>query len=187
MEIKLIDGFSGRYSVTPDGRVFSMILPRNGLSDKPVKELVLSDNKGYMRACLRKTKWNDPLEGRYVHRLVAEAYLPNPDNLPEVNHIDGNKQNNNMSNLEWVSRQENITHAWSTGLSTNEMNQGKGMTMYIGTCLTTGTVLQVESKAKLSELGYSPSCVIRVCNGERASHKNMTWEKVKSPERLTKN
>ncbi len=187
MVFKLIEGFNGRYAVTETGKVFSMILPREGLSDKPVKELSLHSNKGYMRAALRRSKWSDPLECKYVHRLVAEAYLPNTDNLQEVNHIDGNKQNNDVSNLEWVSRQENITHAWSTGLSTNEMNQGKGMTLYIGTCLSTGTVVHVEGKDKLSELGYSLSCVVRVCKGERASHKNMTWEKVKSPERLTKN
>ena len=122
-----------------------------------------------------------------AHRLIALTFIPNPENKPQVNHIDGNKQNNDVSNLEWVSRQENITHAWSTGLSTNEMNQGKGMILYIGTCLSTGTVVHVEGKDKLSELGYSLSCVVRVCKGERASHKNMTWEKVKSPERLTKN
>ena len=69
----------------------------------------------------------------------------------------------------------------------NEMNKGKGMTLYVGTCLTTGNKIQVESKARLSELGYSPSCVIRVCNGDRISHKNMTWEKVKSPDRLANN
>lgn len=187
MEFKLIDGFNGRYAVTSEGKVHSMILHGKGVSSTPVKELVLSNNKGYLRASLRRTKWDDPIEGKYVHRLVAEAFIPNPDGLQEVNHIDGNKQNNCVGNLEWVSRQENITHAWSTGLSTNEMNKGKGMTLYIGTCLTTGNKIQVESKAKLSELGYSPSCVIRVCNGDRVSHKNMTWEKVKSPERLANN
>ena len=183
MEFKLIDGFNGRYAVTPEGKVYSMILHGKGVSDTPVKELVQSNNKGYLRVSLRRTKWDDPIEGKYVHRLVAEAYIPNPNNLPDVNHIDGDKTNNVVSNLEWVSRQENITHAWSTGLSTNEMNKGKGTTVYIGTCRDTGKKVYIESKAKLSELGYSPGCVIRVCKGERASHKNMTWEKVKSPER----
>lgn len=53
----------------------------------------------------------------YVHRIVALSFLPNPYNLPEVNHIDGNKHNNCVSNLEWVSRSENIRHALKLGLA----------------------------------------------------------------------
>lgn len=51
-----------------------------------------------------------------VHRLVAEAFLPNPDNLPEVNHKDLNKSNNSINNLEWCSRQENVDHALANGV-----------------------------------------------------------------------
>ena len=187
MEFKVIQGFSKRYAVTATGDVYSMISRGKGVEETPVKKLVQSNNKGYLRVSLRRSHWTDPIECKYVHRLVAEAYIENPNNLIEVNHKDGNKANNCVDNLEWVSHQENINHAWNEGLSTSAMNKGKGTTVYIGTCMITGNVVQIESKEKLVEFGYVPSCVIRVCNGERRSHKNMIWEKVKSPERLANN
>lgn len=70
------------------------------------------DKRGYVRVSLNNGKANTCL----VHRLVAEAFIPNPENKPEVNHIDGNKQNNCISNLEWVTRGENVRHSIETGL-----------------------------------------------------------------------
>ena len=54
-----------------------------------------------------------------VHRLVASAFIPNPDGLPVVNHKDGNPLNNHVDNLEWVTQSQNMKHAWDTGLLTN--------------------------------------------------------------------
>ena len=61
-------------------------------------------NRGYIRVCLSKDK---TVKQVHVHRLVAEAFIPNPDNLPQVDHIDGDKTNNKVENLRWISHSEN--------------------------------------------------------------------------------
>ena len=71
------------------------------------------EKKGYLLVDLYKEGTRSK---KRVNRLVAEAFIPNPHNKPEVNHKDGNKINNNVSNLEWATKKENCRHAWDNGL-----------------------------------------------------------------------
>lgn len=89
------------YLVTEDGKVFSRFTKR-------VLKNSLSKSTGYY---VVNVIVNGKRRPEYVHRLVAKAYLPNPDNLPEVNHKDCNKLNNHKDNLEWVTQEDNIKHS----------------------------------------------------------------------------
>lgn len=89
------------YDITFEG---SVINKHNGHILKPQP-----NNKGYLRIMVNKKSY-------FVHRLVAQKYVPNPNNNPQVNHKDGNKLNNNANNLEWVTNQQNRTHAVKNSL-----------------------------------------------------------------------
>ena len=91
---------NGLYEVSNYGNVKSMFRYKKLLT--PTK-----NKSGYLKVSLYKDK---KIKVFSVHRLVAEAFLKNNNNLPEVNHIDGNKENNNVSNLEWCTKQQNILH-----------------------------------------------------------------------------
>lgn len=112
---KSISGYEGFYEVSDVGRVKS--LKRLDRMGKPWDERILTtyiDKYGY--ECVKLHK-NNKLKHWCVHRLVAEAFISNPNNKPQINHIDGNKQNNHVNNLEWCSAKENSQHAWNIGLS----------------------------------------------------------------------
>lgn len=100
------------YSVSNYGRVFSKY--KNKLLS------ICEKDNGYKMVGLHRNK---KVKHKMVHRLVAEAFIPNPDNLPEVNHIDENKSNNCVDNLEWVTHRQNCNHG-TRNIRVGE-NQGK--------------------------------------------------------------
>lgn len=103
-EMKDIPGFEGMYAITRDGQVWSY---RNAKYLKARKS-----HNGYMRIQLNVD--GKPYEYR-INRLVAMTYIPNPDNLEEVNHIDFNIFNNNVENLQWCSHKDNMRHSYNAG------------------------------------------------------------------------
>lgn len=129
---KDILGYENMYQVSNFGRVRSLdrVLIRNdGRKYKYVGKLlkvnICKTNGSYLVHLYNNT------EGRiafYVHRLVALSFIPNTENKPEVNHIDGNRNNNHVSNLEWTTRQENMDHGFRTGLINNTgINHGNNI------------------------------------------------------------
>lgn len=96
---KDIEGYEGLYQVSNFGRVKRVTTGRILKGGK--------DRGGYLRITLCK---NGVTSTKTIHRLVAQAFIPNPENKPEVNHIDENKTNNNVLNLDWMTAKENINH-----------------------------------------------------------------------------
>lgn len=114
-----IAGWQGLYAVSTLGRVRSYdrgMIDRNTGTAYLHKGRVLTMKKSGLYHGV--SLFLDGVGRRfYIHRLVAQAFVPNPSGCPEVNHIDGDKFNNCASNLEWVTRSENAKHAWKTGLA----------------------------------------------------------------------
>ena len=116
-----IKGFEGYYEATATGevrsvdRVISTQRGKRSLKGKILKPKMHND--GYEFYTLSK---GNETSNVYGHRVVAELYVPNPFDKPIVNHKDGNPSNNASFNLEWVTHQENVIHAYDTGLNSNK-------------------------------------------------------------------
>lgn len=104
-EWKDVPDYKGLYSVSNLGNV------KSEYTNKLLKPSV--DRFGYVRFSATKNKKQKTLR---IHRLVAEIFIPNPNNLPQVNHKDGNKLNNTIFNLEWCTDSDNKLHAYKEGL-----------------------------------------------------------------------
>ena len=114
-----VPGYDGRYEVSSYGRVrskdmiiFNFLTKRNNFREGRV--LSLQDNQGYLKTRLLMNGVGRTIS---VHRLVAEAFVTKPEGCNVVNHLDGDKANNNAENLEWTTVKGNVRHAWEMGLN----------------------------------------------------------------------
>lgn len=170
---KPVVGYEGLYEVSNWGRVKSLERYRKGPngSIRICKGRILklrTDKDGYLLVALCK---NNIKKTFRVHRLVAEAFIPNPDNLPCVNHKDENKQNNVVSNLEWCSYEYNINY----GTRNERMAKRRSKTVLQYT-LDGQFVREWESAAEAGRNGFNNGHVASCCRDELKTHKGFIWK-----------
>lgn len=128
---------------------------KNKTTNKILKGTI--SNKGYIMVHIKNKK------NISVHRLIAEAFIDNPENKPFINHIDGNKTNNNINNLEWCTHLENVRHM----INTLHKNPG-GRNKRSIRCVETNTVFESAVQAE-KEMNIFNGTIIQCCNGKRKS------------------
>ncbi|MEN0652424.1 MULTISPECIES: NUMOD4 domain-containing protein [Hyphobacterium] len=168
-----VPGFEGAYLVSNAGRVKSRARSvrsgRGGTRTIPERLLTPRVVKGYSHVTLQQ---DGRAEQRSIHRLVAEVFVPNPDRLPVVNHLDGEKANNRASNLEWTTHGGNLSHAFSAGLRSN---QGEGSSR---AKLTETDVRTIRTRLSAGEtcaaiardFPVSDRCISRIKRGKTWGH-----------------
>lgn len=133
------------------------------------------DKKGYLR--VRLSLHNKKATAK-IHRLVATAFIPNPENKPQVNHKDTDKNNNNVENLEWATNSENQIHAYKHGLNHVTGKAGRKKTPVCKINLASGEVIETyESLAKAGrENGLHDTNIHKVLNNIRKSCGGFGWK-----------
>lgn len=162
---KDIEGYEGLYQVSNFGRVKS--LDRLDSANHKLKGKLKSTSirpNGYVNVILYK---NSQRKGYSVHRLVAETFIPNPEQKPQVNHKDEDKTNNTVLNLEWATNKENVNHGNRTTKAMIKMSKE----VY---CFETGKTY-INARHASEALGVSRECVRDVCLGKQTQTKGFTF------------
>lgn len=166
---KCIKGYEGLYQVSNFGRVRSLgrwVKGKNG-SIRFYRGRILkpgTNTFGYLFVNLFK---NNKQKTITIHRLVAEAFIPNTDNLPMINHKDENKQNNNVNNLEWC------TSSYNNNYGTRTERCSKPVVQYT---LDGEFVREWKSIRECGRNGFNSGCVCMCCRGELKTYKKYIWK-----------
>ena len=154
-----IKGFEHEYAIDCHGHILSL------LTDQYVTQT--PDTNGYLKVTLMK---DGKRYVRRTHRLVAEHFIPNDEpNKTVINHIDGNKQNPEYTNLEWCTQQENVQHAHTTGLQTKTSDKS--------VVRGDGRVYRSLTEAA-QDNNITKSAISKVINGKRKTAGGFTWKEV---------
>lgn len=183
---KSIDGYEGLYTCSDSGQVKALarMISRRRKNDYHSywkDEKLMSPaphDKGYLKIKLLK---KGEAKSFFIHRIIAVAFIPNPENKPQVNHINGIKADNRIENLEWCTASDNLKHAYNTGLQPKDRNikrisdSPNAIPVYQYD-MSGNLIRQWGSlfEAHLTGL-YNKSGISECCSGKRSHHKNYKW------------
>lgn len=166
-----ISGYEGLYQVSNWGQVKSF--PRNGTINEIKILKPFKSRNGYLRIKLCK---DGVIKTYYVHRLVAEAFIENPNNLPEVNHINEVKTDNRSENLEYCDHKTNINHGSRNERIATSMTNGKRSKAILQFDSQGSLIKEFPSSREVTrQLGYSQGEISKCCNGLRESAYGSIW------------
>lgn len=168
---KDIKDYEGLYQVSNWGRVKSL---GNGGTHKTSRILKSEKNtRGYLQVQLSK---NGKRKWFFIHRLVAEVFLENPENLPQVNHIDEDKTNNRVENLEWCEHKYNMNYGTRNERISKTKINGKKSKKVLQFTLDGEFIREWPSTKEIErQLGFDNSAVCRCCNGKQKSAYGFRW------------
>jgi hypothetical protein len=188
-EWKMIPEYEGLYKASTLGRIFSFDrrIPSKAGSTmiRKAKYLVLPcRTNGY--AAITLVDINGVRKQKLIHRLIAELFIPNPDNKPQVNHKNGNKTDNRVENLEWVTQNENMSHAFRTGLHRIPDNTGRfnqGSSCRVAQYDLNGKFIKEwpSIKEACRHNKFCESSISLVCKGKQNTHLGYRWKYITNP------
>ena len=179
-EWKDVIGYEGLYQISSYGRVKSLertVQGKDGrlmlILERELAQTPSKITKRYPRPVYTVELWKGNIRKRALpHRLVGMAFIPNPDNKPQINHIDGDKKNNRVDNLEWCTASENNYHAYA-----NNLTRPSGEKAVIGTSQKTGEVVEFRNQEEAGKAFGVTACAIRASvKGRTIACQGYVWK-----------